>query len=90
MFTEESFTVSTNVGLFLTGDKTRPDKKNKTVKNHNCNHSTFISLTCYGNNYNADKNVHFFCLLHCIVKQMMSKYPKLMVIPFPGYQKYKY
>ena len=32
-FVEESISISTNVGLFLTGGKTRPDKKKKNIKN---------------------------------------------------------
>ena len=89
MFTEGSVAISTNVGLFLTDCKNRPDKKNKTVKNHNCNHTTFVSLTCPGCNCNIDKIIHFLELFLWEVEKMMSEYPKLMVIPFPGYQKFK-
>lgn len=90
MFVEESLAVFTNLGMFLNGSETRPDKKNKTVKNHNHNHTTFVSLPCPGFNCNVDKTVQFLELFCCVVEKMMSKDLKLTVLPFSGYQKFKY
>ena len=54
-FAEESVATSTNVGLFLTGGETRPDKKYKTEKIHNCHNTTFVTFLFPGCNRNVDK-----------------------------------